>query len=54
MEAHEKNKIWSTDMLPYGKRMIECKWVFTIKYNANGLIEMYKARLVTCEGVDYK
>ena len=23
-----------------------CKWVFTIKYKSNGLIEKYKARLV--------
>lgn len=58
IEAHEKNKIWSTELLPYGKQMIECKCVFTIKYNARS-IEMYKARLVTCgnqqeEGVDYK
>ena len=28
------------------KRPIECKWVFTITYKANGTLERYKARLV--------
>lgn len=45
--------------LPAGKKAIGSKWVFTIKYNADGTIERYKARLVCCgnhqiEGEDYE
>ena len=33
-------------MLPKGKKTVGCKWVFLIKYHADGTIERYKARLV--------
>lgn len=41
-----------------GKHPIDCKWVYKVKYIADGSIECYKARLVTYwfiqkEGVDY-
>lgn len=37
---------WSIESLPPGKHVIGCKWVFTIKYNSDGLVDRYKARLV--------
>ena len=44
--------------LPKGEKAVGCKWVFTIKYHADGAIEHYKARLVAkgytqTYGVDY-
>ena len=52
------NKNWSVVSLPPGKIVVGCKWVFTIKFRADGTVECYKARLVAKgytqqEGVDY-
>ena len=54
----EQNNTWSLTPLPYGKILIGCKWVYKIKYNSDGSIERYKARLVAkdytqWEGLDY-
>ena len=59
MEALEKNDTWERTDLPKGKVPVGCKWVFTIKFNSNGSLERYKARLVAKDftqtyGIDYK
>ena len=46
MEALEKNGTWDVVVLPREKSPIGCKWVFTVKYKADGSLERYKARLV--------
>ncbi|CAL2271851.1 unnamed protein product [Prunus armeniaca] len=46
MKALEKNQTWTLETIPRGKKTIGCRWVFTIKHNADGSIERYKARLV--------
>ena len=58
MEALEKNKIWELVKLPAVKKPMGCKWVYTVKYGADGSIERYKARLVAkgytqTYGIDY-
>ena len=58
IEALEKNGTWTVEDLPPGKKAICSKWVYKIKYNSDGTIERYKARLVILgnnqvEGIDY-
>lgn len=46
VDAMEINKTWSIIDLPDGKEALDNQWVFKIKYNSDGSIERYKARLV--------
>ncbi|KAL0427096.1 UNVERIFIED_CONTAM: Retrovirus-related Pol polyprotein from transposon RE2 [Sesamum latifolium] len=56
--ALESNGTWTIEDLPPGKHAIGCKWVYKIKYNSDGTIVRFKARLVILgnnqvEGVDF-
>lgn len=58
IEAPEENHTWDITDLPPGKRSINCKWVDKLKWNTDGILERYKARLVVCgnrqkEGTDF-
>ncbi|XP_073265499.1 uncharacterized protein [Populus alba] len=56
--ALEQNHTWDLVILPPNKSVIGCKWVYKVKFQANGQIERYKARLVAKgytqqEGIDF-
>ncbi|KAK1423780.1 hypothetical protein QVD17_19088 [Tagetes erecta] len=58
IQALEQNKTWTLETLPEGKRAIDSKWMYKIKYKPNGEIERFKARFFTrgfaqTEGVDF-
>ncbi|KAM2822751.1 hypothetical protein COP1_038684 [Malus domestica] len=58
MEALQKNSTWELTNLPKGKKSNGCRWIYTVKFNADGTIERYKARLVAkgytqTYGIDY-
>jgi hypothetical protein len=53
-----KNNTWILTDLPKGKKLVGSRWVYTYKYNENGTINKYKARLVAQGfsqkyGIDY-
>ena len=59
MKALWKNSTWKLVQLPMGKKMIGCKWVFSVKYKSDETIDRYKARLVVkgytqTYGIDYQ
>ncbi|RHN42089.1 putative RNA-directed DNA polymerase [Medicago truncatula] len=46
MKSIEKNRTWQLVDLPKGKDAIGLKWVYKTKYNEDGSVQKYKARLV--------
>ncbi|RVW95350.1 Copia protein [Vitis vinifera] len=46
IRALEKNRTWELIELLEGKSPVKSKWIFTIKYKANGSVDRYKARLI--------
>ncbi|GKF39161.1 retrovirus-related pol polyprotein from transposon RE1 [Tanacetum coccineum] len=57
-QALQQNQTWVLVPCPGSANIIGSKWVYRIKYNSDGTIERYKARLVAqgCSqipGLDY-
>ncbi|KAL2240869.1 UNVERIFIED_CONTAM: Retrovirus-related Pol polyprotein from transposon RE1 [Sesamum indicum] len=58
LTALETNKTWEVTPLPPNHTPIGCRWIFKLKFNTDGSIERYEARLVAkgynqIEGIDY-
>ena len=53
-----ENKVWTLSDLPDDRQVIENKWIFKKKIDADGNVTVYKARLVAkgfrqVQGIDY-
>ena len=46
--ALEGQHTWDLEPLPPGKKALDTKWIYTIKYRSDGTIERPKSRLVVC------
>ena len=46
MHALAENKTWDLVDAPKGVKPIRCLWVYKVKYNTDGSVNRYKARLV--------
>jgi hypothetical protein len=58
MESLQKNSTWEMTIFPKGKRTVGCRWIYIVKFKADGSIKRYKARLVAkgytqTYGIDY-
>jgi hypothetical protein len=54
-----KNDVWDIVLKPEGKSIVTSKWIYKIKYIADGSIENHKARFVSrgffqVERIDYE
>lgn len=59
MRALERNKTWELVDFSKGKKLVGCRWVFTVKYKSDGSVERYKTKLVAkgytqSYGIDYQ
>jgi hypothetical protein len=53
-----ENQTWDLVPLPYGRKLVICRWVYKTKRVADGQINRYKARLIAkgfqqLHGIDY-
>lgn len=46
IDALERNKTQEIVDLPSGKKRVGNKWIYKLKFNADGTLERHKARLV--------
>jgi hypothetical protein len=59
MTTLDANVTWELVALPKDKKAIGCKWVYKVEHNADGSVNIYKARLIAkgyaqTYGIDYE
>ncbi len=59
LQSLKKNHTWVLSDLPPRKKPISCKWVYKVKYHADGTLDKYIVKLVAQgftqhEGIDYE
>ncbi|RDY05308.1 Copia protein, partial [Mucuna pruriens] len=59
MKALEKNSTWKIVDRPKDKKVVGCRWIYTVKCKSDGTLERYKTRLVAkgytqTYGIDYE
>jgi hypothetical protein len=47
IRSMSSNRVWDLETIPKGAKTVGCKWVYKIKYDSQGNIDKFKARLVT-------
>jgi hypothetical protein len=58
IKSMSTNEVWDLEKIPKGAKTVSCKWVYKTKYDSQGNIDKFKARLVAKEytqreGIDY-
>jgi hypothetical protein len=58
IKSMSTNEVWDLEEISKGDKTVGCKWVYKTKYDSQGNIDKFKARLVTKgytqrEGIDY-
>ena len=58
MKSLQKNETWELIECPPRKKPVGCRWIYTVKYKADGSIERFKAILLAkgytqTYGIDY-
>jgi hypothetical protein len=46
IRSMSSNRVWDLETIPKGAKTVGCKWVYKIKYDSQGNIDKFKARLV--------
>jgi hypothetical protein len=46
MEALTSRQTWDIVPTPPDAKVVDCQWVYTVKYHADGRVDRFKARLV--------
>ena len=59
LTSHDENGTWRPAVLPDGRKALTARWVFKLKYDGEGSVNRFKARLVARgfqqkEGIDYE
>jgi hypothetical protein len=49
MRSMSINKVWDLEEISKGAKIVNCKWVYKMKYDSKENVQRFKARLVAKE-----